>query len=357
MLVLALSACGGASSATPPARDATNATPPANRANASRDGLRDLGADATFADVVRAARALSKQAPPAPTHCLLSSKPPGYSLGAELMSALDPIPDPPAELDGALQNNPGRLGALSAWGVLGAPDASVVLASFTEIAPQDLQANPSALLLTETGVYLRSAARPSTEADGPLTADAAVNRLIEDGTLGIGPLFVSAEAAVPLATVAALLQALPSDRSIALAVALPPGTKLPAPDAQLGALACPDGLPEVSDERAEGNLDASSLSAALRAVVPNAERCLGNARGPGRAGGLLMVALRIGPNGAVEHACAVGGDLTDPSLVACVIDVARNARYPAPSPAGFVDVHAPLRLSPAPWPKLAAFCH
>lgn len=356
-VVLALAACASQSGTAPHARTAGNSqAPAASGPRAAPDALRELAPDATFADLVRAARALAKHGSATRPQCLLSEAAPGYRLDAELLSALDPIPDPPAELDAALQANQGRLAALSAWGVLGAPDATVVLASFTGIAPQDLRANPSALLLTENGAYLRSAARASTEADGPLPPEGALNRLKEDATLGVGPLFVSAEAGVPLAAVAALLQALAPERSVALAVALPFGTRLPAASAELGALACPDGLPEVSDERPEGGLDAAALSAALRAVVPDAERCLANARGPGRAGGALTLALRIGATGTVEHACAVGGDLNDAGLVACVIEVARNARYPVPSPAGFVDVHAPLRLSPAPWPSDRPFC-
>jgi hypothetical protein len=355
-------ACASQSGTSPPAR----ATPPAGlEANASNtsassappDTLRELGPDATFADLVRAARVIAQHDDGEPdARCVLAEAATGYRLDADLMSALEPIPDPPAELDSTLQRHPGPLAVLSAWGVLGSPDAALALSAFTATPPQRLRAAPSALLLTESGAYLRSGAGRSSEDDGPLPPEGALARLETDQALASGPLFVSAEAAVPLSALAALLQALPAKRAVALAVALPAGTRLPAPSAGLGALACEAGLPEPAGERAEGEIDAAALSAVLRSLVPAGERCLQSARGPGRAGGTLTVALRIAEAGGAEHACIVSGELRDPVLAGCVLDALRAARYPTPSPPGFVDVHAPLRLEPASWPEPQPYC-
>jgi len=351
--------CASQSGTAPPARSTPGdgSASPATAGASTPDALRELGPDATFADLVRAARVISEHDTDEPSaRCVLSAAASGYRFTADLMTALDPIPDPPAELDAALQANPGPLAVLSAWGVLGSADAPLALSAFTATPPQRLRAPPSALLLTESGAYLRSGAGRSNEDDGPLPPEGALARLEADPALASGPLFVSAEAAVPLTAIAALLQALPVKRAVALAVVLPAGTRLPAPSAGLGALACEAGLPEPDAERAEGAIDAGALSAVLRGLVPSAERCLQSARGPGRAGGTLTLALRIAADGSAEHACVVGGELRDPVLVGCVLEGVRAARYPTPSPAGFVDVHAPLRLEPASWPEPQPYC-
>jgi hypothetical protein len=306
---------------------------------------------------VRAARVIAGQSDAEPSaRCVLSAAPSGYRLGADLMTALQPIPDPPAELDAALQAGAGPLAVLSAWGVLGTPGGTLVLSAFTATPPQRLRTTPSALLLTESGAYLRAGGRRSSEDDGPLPPEGALARLEADPDLAAGPLFVSAEAAVPLSALAALLQALPAERAVALAVVLPAGTQLPAESAGLGALACAAGLPEPEAERPEGEIDARALSEVLRGLIPEGERCLQNARGPGRAGGALTLGLRIAADGSAEHACVIAGDLRDPVLVGCVLEAVRSARYPTPSPAGFVDVHAPLRLEPTSWPEPRPYC-
>ncbi|HMI93085.1 MAG TPA: hypothetical protein VK509_17060, partial [Polyangiales bacterium] len=91
-------------------------------------------------------------------------------------------------------------------------------------------------------------------------------------------------------------------------------------------------------------------------LVPAAERCLQSARGPGRAGGTLTLALRIAADGSAEQTCVLAGELRDPALVGCVLAAVRAARYPTPSPTGFVDVHAPLRLEPTSWPEPQPYC-
>jgi hypothetical protein len=167
---------------------------------------------------------------------------------------------------------------------------------------------------------------------------------------------VSAEANVPLSALVALLQALPSTRTVAFAVALPSGTKLPAVNVPAEQLACPNGLPDVDAGRAEGEIDARKLTDVLRGLQPETERCLSNSSGAGRAGGAFTLALRIAASGSAEDACVLDGDVRDPSLVTCVLQAVRAVQYPKPSPAGFVDVHVPLRLEPQPWPEQKPWC-
>ncbi|HMI91323.1 MAG TPA: hypothetical protein VK509_08165, partial [Polyangiales bacterium] len=114
-------ACASQSGTVPPARSTPAASTSAPVAGSeSPDAFRALGPDATFADLVRAARAIAKQSGGEPSaRCVLAEAASGYRLAADAMTALDPIPDPPAELDAALQANLGPLAVLTAWGVLG----------------------------------------------------------------------------------------------------------------------------------------------------------------------------------------------------------------------------------------------
>lgn len=353
-------ACSTSSEGARPAQSAAQAhtaAQPQAAASSGEQATRALASDAPFSELVRAVRTLAQRGDThASADCVLSDTSHGYRLEAELMLALDVLPDPPVELDALLQHDHGPLALVTGWGVLGVPDASLVLTSFTATAPQRLRAPPAALVLTDQGAYLRTGARAALEGDGPLPPEGALQRLQADPLFAASPLFVSAEAGIPLSALAALLQALPPERSVAFAVALPSGTRLPAQSIESAQLACPNGLPEVDPERPEGEIDARALSAALQALQPETERCLSNASGAGRAGGAFTLALRIAAGGSAEDACILAGDVRDPSLIACVLQAVRAARFPKPSPAGFVDVHVPLRLEPTGWPEPRPYC-
>ena len=68
---------------------------------------------------------------------------------------------------------------------------------------------------------------------------------------------------------------------------------------------------------------------------------------PARAeGGRLVLHFRVGPEGAVQAACAREDDLGDPALRRCVVSRLSALRFPAPDPPGHVDAALPLVFRP-----------
>jgi hypothetical protein len=115
-------------------------------------------------------------------------------------------------------------------------------------------------------------------------------------------------------------------------------------------------LPAPAPGSPEGDLDAKAIVAQLGPLRAAAEACLAHARGPASAGGRLVLALRIAADGRTQQACLMEDAIGDAALAGCVIDAANALRFPAPSPAGFVDVHLPLALAPEGPPMQRALC-
>ena len=189
---------------------------------------------------------------------------------------------------------------------------------------------------------------------GPVSpTNEAIARVVDSPMLSMpgnenATFYVSAEAGVSLETVARLLSVLPADKAIALAIVLPAGTKLPAatPPPAPSADLCPDGLPELDANEAQGDLERSAIVAALPPLQDAATECMRNATGAARAGGKLVLGLRVARDGNVSRACTVRDAIGDAALATCVLSGARQLRFPAPNPAGSVDVQLPLSLSP-----------
>ncbi len=341
-----------AASAPPPAPVAAPAAPPA-----PAPPNRQLAARATYGDLVRAAalRVAAHDADSA-AGCLLATAGKGYSLQADLMPALDPLPDAPTELDDRLQRERGPVRVLTGWGPLGDDGATLALVAFTTLPPSALHAPALSLWLTDEGVYLRSGSAPAGAGDGPLQPRAAIARALAMPGTADGVLYVTAEAAAPMAELIALLRALPAERLVALALALPAGTRLPASTAQAAPQDCPGGLPPPPEQSSEGTLDPHAIVAALGPLRAQAEACLRNAQGRARAGGRLVLALRIEADGRAGAACLRDDPIGDPALAACVIAAARGLRFPIPNPPGFVDVHLPLALTPEGPPAQHGVC-
>jgi hypothetical protein len=139
--------------------------------------------------------------------------------------------------------------------------------------------------------------------------------------------------------------------AIALAVPLDPDVRLPAepvvPPEVMDRGFCGGGaLPEPAADAVEGDLPAVEVRAALAPLGEAAARCLAGASGRAASGGRLDLALRITAAGRVGDACVVRDPILDPTLRLCVLAAAQSLRFPAPSPAGFVDLALPLRLTP-----------
>lgn len=357
-LGVATCACGAtrvkAPTATPPvasqAAPATAASPNA----ASTQPTRDLDANATFSDLVVAVRALSERgAAASDAGCLMARRGSAFRIDADLLPAVVPLPDAPTDLVTALARGTARARLLTHWGEIGDGTYDLVLASFTTTATTAARAPAVVVVVTHAGVLLRYSDRDASPGDGPLAPDAAAARVL---ALAGHALYVTAEHDTPLSELHALLARLPGEGPVALAVALPPETRLPraAAPADASSHACPEGLSEPGADATEGDLATADIVAALAPLRDAATRCLQSARGAAIAGGKLTLALRIAPDGRVHDACAVDDAIGDPALLECVLESVRGLHFPVPSPAGFVDVQLPLDLTPVgPLPQRA----
>lgn len=325
--------------------DRSAPSPAPSIAPATRDPRSFVTSDG-FGTLVATAQALvDAGGGEAASGCLVARHAGDLRLEADLLPAARPLPEPADDLATQLKSSRGPVRVLSHWGIRGAGDAGLALVGFTTTDASAARLPIAAVVLTHHGVFLRYGDHDAAAEDGPFPVDALGARL---AGLSGRVLYVTAERTVSLEAVHALLAALPFDRPVALAVALAPGTRVPEeplPDAALDA-ACPKGLPRLPKRAPVGDLPADVAVTALAPLREEGARCLGAARGPALAGGKLVLALRVGALGRVEHACVLDSSLTDPQLARCIVESARAVAFPAPSPAGSVDLHVPLELAP-----------
>jgi hypothetical protein len=165
------------------------------------------------------------------------------------------------------------------------------------------------------------------------------------GLSGSATVYVTADRTQPLRSLYGLLRLIPNRYEVALAVALPPGTRLPAraPDSPEGL--CPKGLPEPASGEVEGSLGQDAVRTAVAPLRTAALSCALSAGGRALLGGRLTLALRVGKEGRATTACVVEDAIGEPLLRRCLISAARDLNLPAPSPAGFVDLHLPLQIA------------
>jgi len=363
LLALGLLATPGCGAGSSPRADTARADAPAQvQATAqpwvAPDPDRALGARASFGELVRAARGrIRSGAATAGGPCLLRALGGGYAFDAELMPALDGLPDAPVELDSQLAAAAGATAVLSAFGVVGPADAALVATGFTAISPERLRDPFALLVLTDEGVHLRLGPAAAAQPSAPQPAADALHALATARTPP-SVCYVTAEADAPVAGLAALLAGLPAGCAAALALVLPAGTRLPAPSTPAGASAasCPEGLPEPPADAAEGSLQVADLRAALAPLAERAQRCLDRALSADANGVRITLALRIDERGALERACVIDAAPGREALSACIVDATHGIAFAAPSPPGFVDVQLPLSLTPTPWSTQRAFC-
>jgi hypothetical protein len=330
-----------ANSAAPQTPLTPQATEPAS-GRASVDA-RDLPPHATFADVVDAARALddSGQTAADEPRCLLDLRGPAR-LAADVAVGARPLAPAPLVLASALNDAAGPASVFSAWGTT--PGEALALVAFTTTTPAAARAPAIAAILTPEGVSVRAAHMAVRAHPEPLSIEATASLLAELEPPAI--VYVSAEAAIPLERVAALLRALPERFEVALAVALPKGTRLPAPErAPSTELTCPDGLPAPRPDEPEGELDPAALRGALGPLKEQALACALSTGGRALLGGKLTLGLRVNADGKLDPLCMLQDTIGESLLRRCVIEAARALRMPAPEPRGFVDVHLPLELA------------
>jgi hypothetical protein len=149
--------------------------------------------------------------------------------------------------------------------------------------------------------------------------------------------------------VRALLATVPVHFEVALAVALPKGSRLPPQPTAAGGDAresfCPKGLSQPAAGEAEGDLSASALRDALTPLRAAAATCAASSGGRAVLGGRMSLSLRIGADGRVREACISRDEIGEAMLRRCIAESARELVFPTPDPAGSVDVELPLDLA------------
>lgn len=340
---IVLAGCAGAQAPAP-----VQSAAPA----ASRPPSRDFAEAATFGDLVAAASA-EETVSTTTKRCLLSRHATGFRLEGELAVAIHPISPALEDFEPILQESKAAQ-LLSRWGRYGTEQGALKLAALSDTPPTQAA---HVLLLTDQGAYLRDT-HSELAAAGPVT-DTQIPMLLQ--TAAKDParltLFVTAESHTSIARLYRVLEQLGTSYQgpVALALVLAPDTILPAPRATTAAARrCPDGLGE--SDNLEGDLSVSALTAALTPLKARAASCLEHADARGAAGGRLMLALRIRPDGSVDQACMIADETGDDALAACVLAAASDLSFEAPSPAGFVDVELPLLLRPNSAPAQAPVC-
>ncbi len=360
LLVLFSLACGGPRPSAEPERRGEDDREPTSGEEAPRADARSLAADASFAQLLDAARTLDdRRDQESAAGCLLRRPGRGWRLEADLAVAVRPLPAAPDDLDGALASEAGPVNVLSRWGAYGPGDpAAPSFAAVTTTLPP--RREPALVwAITERGAYVRSSAAAARELD-PIPV-ARLGATLPSAS-AVGALFVTAEAGTPLSRLTEALAAIPAELSgrVGLAVPLAAGTRLPAaPRAEEGdasAGACPNGLSELPESAPEGDLRPDVIVQSLGPLRQAAATCVSATQGPGAAGGRVALALRIGPDGRVHEACAVRDETNDPALRECLVRAARAVAFPAPSPPGFLDVELPLALAPLESQRQAPLC-
>jgi hypothetical protein len=355
---LLVPACGAhssaASSETQPTA-AVTAQPRAAKPTAAPD-RREVSGQAHFGDLVRLAQELDGGGKGhSEAGCLLRGTEPLH-FAADLSLSVRPLPPVSENAKEVMEDHAGAITVMSPWGTVGASQkdpVDAILLPFTTTSPAAVKLPTVALFAARDGVYLRAphALLPGapTTALSPDDAGAWLARLTDPAAV-----YVTAERALPLRKLMELLKLVPNRHEVALAVALPKGTRLPPPAADNGEGSCAGGLSEPAASDVEGSLDAAQARSALAPLREAALTCALSSGGKALLGGKLVLALRIGPDGRAREACFVSDAIAEPMLRRCLLSSVRDLSLPVPKPAGFADVHLPLQIELAgPTPQRA----
>lgn len=356
--MVALVACGAhADGATRPAQPSTaSASKPTTQmtaAPAPAPDPRELSGQAHFGDLVRLAQALdSSDKGHSEAGCLLRGTEP-LKFEADLSLSVRPLPPAPDHVAEGIGDKLGTVTVMSPWQTLPGDLPDATLLPFTTTSPNAVKRPTLALFATREGAFLRGprdllAAPPS--ALSPDEAGAWLARLNEPAAV-----YVTADRALDLRRLVEVLKRIPDRHEVALAVALPAGTRLPPPATDSGEGLCEQGLPDPEPGQTEGGLDPRAAQGALAPLRGAALSCALSTGGRALLGGKLMLALRVGKDGRAHAACFVSDEVREPLLRRCLLASVRDLPLPTPSPAGFVDVHVPLQLELAgPKPQRAS---
>jgi hypothetical protein len=346
ILLCALTACAG-NTATQPAvghpEPVTKAEPPAAKA----DDPRRFSDHPTFGELVRLGQTLDNaSAGHSSAGCLIALARTSSStarLDADLALAARPLPDASQHCDDAVAEQAGPVAVMSTWGNLPGEADSGLLVAFTTTSPAAVKAPAIGMFVTQRGVLLRAADPGLRAHPEAMTHDQA--GVLLAALSGPATIYATADRDLELRALVAALELVPNRFEVALAVALPKGTHLPAsaPVSQEGL--CPTGLPAPASAEHEGELDSAAAQRALAPLREAALSCALNTGGRALLGGRLVLALRIGADGRARETCFSNDEIAEPTLRRCLIAAARDLPYPRPSAAGFADLEVPLQIA------------
>jgi hypothetical protein len=305
---------------------------------------RALPERATFGELVQVAQAVDSAGEAHSTSgCMLRISKPAR-LEADLAVAARPLPPAPEQCEAAVADSVGAIPVISAWGNRPGESDDGVLVAFTTTTPKAVKNPAIGMFITTDGVLLRAADPGIRAKPESMTPDQA--GVLLSSVEGPATVYATADRDLPLTQLLEAVELVPSRFEVALAVALPKGTKLPAltPPADRGGDLCPDGLPPPAASDREGELSGAAAQSSIGPLREHALACALNTGGRALLGGRLVLALRIATNGRAREACFVKDEIGEPLLRRCLVSAARDLTFPAPNPAGFADLQVPLQL-------------
>jgi hypothetical protein len=342
------------------------AQPRALAAPAPAPDPRDLPPEATFADLVRAARALDESKAGASTsRCLLRVR---GTKGARLEGPIDLAQRPLGAPAGDLETRAPKGGAVTLvtrHGATGSDHPSLVLVALTPATKALTQAGLLPVLVrTEKGTWFSALAPSGTFSAGAkaeLLTPAGVERLRRQVLPVAKGVVVTAASTVTVAQLAATLAILRDFAGpVVLAMPLPEN----APEVTQAAAAvtatrearrqrprdeapdiCRYGIDDIPPGQKHGDLP-RGMDKALGDLQRQVTKDCAGTLGPDD-GGVLKVAMRIVRSGRVVKACVQEDPTHDAKLRACVVRVINGRTFPRLSRGDFINFGTTLELAPA----------
>jgi hypothetical protein len=366
LCTLLLLACGSASTTGPAAKSTPSATDPVlHESDLLHESLasRVVKPDTTYGALVQQLAELDAHGlAHSDEACLLSiAKGTGqWHLSADLAVAVRPLPETPVDLDAQLANRQAS-SVLTRWGHLGAGAKGPLLAALTT-SPPSAREQALVIFVTDQGIYGRSSnvAVPIgwEGALKPEQLSALLRRQREQLSSSVDGIYITAERDIPLSQIKALLVDLtPLQVPVALAAALAKGTRQPPVKEPSSELLCPKGLPPLESGSTYGTLEPRQLQEARKTLQERAETCMEHASGTTAEGNMLNLATRLDQSGKIIQACFVTDEIGDVGLRRCVNQALKAVQFPAPEPAGIVDINIPLRFVYLPAFAQQPICH
>lgn len=352
LLSAVLASCGAAQRPEPEEHARHDADDDGHEEAPRATSPRDLGADATFADLVAVvARQDHLRDSDSDAGCILRTTGSGFRIDADLAVAVRPLPEVALDLDERLDHTPGPVRVLTRYGSYGESGQLGASALTTTMPPREPIA--ALLVLTDHGVYVRYTDRVAS-VSGPIAPAAAGAALTESMTV-----FVTSEGTVALGELRSLLAALPAglEGHVGLALVLGDDTRLPearAVETAEEVPLCADGLGPLADDAPLGDLSAERLLAGLAPLRSQGEICVGTSTGTGARGGRVVVDVRVASGGIVSDACVREDETSDPTLRACLVRALRALTFD--DPGGALDFELPLVLAPGLSHRQRALC-